>query len=539
MATIHVLVVDGYIDDPAALGVPPYISPMIRSIAGAAMDAGADVTYLSIDHIRKGAEIPEADVSVVLSGNTVPGKYIRSMPMSLKELDKLFPKLKGWRLIGGSAADSDIAEKFDFVIKKDLAASLYDGMTGKEVDERFRNLDEWNRWMLLGADVVKQHQDYPYPLIAEIETYRGCHRYASGGCAYCIEPLKGKPLMRSPEDVLAEATKLRDNGIRNIRIGGQTCIISYGSTDRSDPPKPNVEAVRTLFYGLRDLGFDTIHVDNANPAVISTYPDESEEILKIITECCTPGNVLALGMESADINVIRENNLNSTPEMVLDAVRMINRIGGDRGKNGMPNLLPGLNLIAGLDGETAATYSQNKEFLSKLLDEGLMVRRINIRQVLPIRKEFNVKVNPNRFKKFKEEVRETIDHEMLKRIVPEGTVLKDVYMEIHDGNITFGRQLGSYPLLVGVPYRLELGKTYDIFITDWGMRSITGYEYGFDINNEPMTSVASLPGIGKKRAAKIVMERPFSEFEELSKVIDDVHVSENLKRFIYIKKGKE
>ena len=135
----------------------------------------------------------------------------------------------------------------------------------------------------------------------------------------------------------------------------------------------------------------------------------------------------------------------------------------------------------------------------------------------------------------KEEVRETIDHEMLKRIVPEGTVLKDVYMEIHDGNITFGRQLGSYPLLVGVPYRLELGKTYDIFITDWGMRSITGYEYGFDINNEPMTSVASLPGIGKKRAAKIVMERPFSEFDELSKVIDDAHVSKNLRRFLILK----
>ena len=539
MATIHVLVVDGYIDDPAALGVPPYISPMIRSIAGAAMDAGAEVTYLSVDHIRKGAEIPEADVSVVLSGNTVPGKYIRSMPMSLKELDRLFPKLKGWRLIGGSAADSDIAEKYDFVVKKDLAASLYDGMCGREVNERFRTLDEWNRWMLLGADIVKQHQDYPYPLIAEIETYRGCHRYASGGCAYCIEPLKGKPLMRSPEDVLAEASKLRENGIRNVRIGGQTCIISYGSTDKADPPRPNVEAVRTLFYGLKDLGFDTIHVDNANPAVISTYPEESEEILEIITECCTPGNVLALGMESADINVIRENNLNSTPEMVLDAVRMINRIGGERGENGMPNLLPGLNLIAGLDGETAVTYTQNKEFLSRLLEEGLMVRRINIRQVLPIRKEFNVKVNPNRFKKFKEEVRETIDHEMLKRIVPEGTILKDVYMEIHDGNITFGRQLGSYPLLVGVPYRLELGKTYDIFITDWGMRSITGYEYGFDINNEPMTSVASLPGIGKKRAAKIVMERPFSEFDELSKVIDDIHVSDNLRRFVSIKKENE
>ena len=36
-----VAVIDGYIDDPAALGVPPYISPMIRAVAGAARDAGA------------------------------------------------------------------------------------------------------------------------------------------------------------------------------------------------------------------------------------------------------------------------------------------------------------------------------------------------------------------------------------------------------------------------------------------------------------------------------------------------------------------
>ena len=39
---IVIVLIDGYIDDPAALGVPPYISPMIRSIAGAALDAGAD-----------------------------------------------------------------------------------------------------------------------------------------------------------------------------------------------------------------------------------------------------------------------------------------------------------------------------------------------------------------------------------------------------------------------------------------------------------------------------------------------------------------
>ena len=529
---VRVLLIDGYIDDPAALGVPPYISPIIRAIAGAAMDAGAIVEYLSIDMIRKGKKIDStADISVVMSGNTVPGKYIRSMPMSVNELERILPQLGRNRFIGGSAAETEIGQKFDFVIKKDLAASLYDGIIGKDVEERFRALDEWNRWMVLGADIVRQHQDYPFPLIAEIETYRGCHRYRSGGCSYCIEPLKGKPLMRSPEDILAEARRLKENGVRNVRIGGQTCIVSYGSTDTHDPPRPNPEAVKRLFHGLRDIGFDIIHVDNANPAVIATYPEESSEILRTITECCTPGNVLALGMESSDPAVIRENNLNSTPELTLEAIRMINKYGSERGENGMPRLLPGVNIIYGLDGETADTYDVNLDFLRKLLDENLLIRRINIRQVLPVRREFNVKVNPNRFKKNKEQIRDEIDHEMLKRMVPKGTILKDVFMEIHDGNTTFGRQIGSYPLLVGVPYPLELGRCYDIVITDWGKRSITGIECRFDINKATMTQISGLPGIGKKRAAKIIIAKPLDE-EKLRKAIDDDNVFDALSEYM-------
>ena len=533
---IIIVLIDGYIDDPAALGVPPYISPMIRSIAGAALDAGADrVEYISIDMIRKGKRIPDAAVTVVLSGNTVPGKYLRTMPMSLKELAEITPKLKGWRMISGSAADSKEAEAFDFIIRKDPAASLYDGISGKEVLERYRTLEEWNRWMLLGTDIVTQHQDFPEPLVAEIESYRGCHRYKSGGCSYCIEPLKGKPLMRSPKDILEEAQKLRGLGVRNIRVGGQTCIISFGSEDESETPRPNPKAVRELFEGLREMGFDTIHVDNANPAVISSYPEESEKILNILADNCTDGNVLALGMESADPFVITENNLNSTSEQVMDAVRLINKVGAERGERGMPKLLPGINIICGLDGETKDTYRMDMKILEKIKEEGLMVRRINIRQVLPVRRPFDVKVDQRRFKKFKEDIRENIDQAMLQRIVPYGTILKDVYMELNDGNTTFGRQIGSYPLLVGIPYKVDTDEFHDVFITDWGFRSITGITYPFDINHMPMSSLAGLPGIGKKRASKLVMERPFRSLDELAEVIEDPSVVEKLKDIIVLR----
>ena len=530
---ITVLLVDGYIDDPAALGVPPYISPIVRAITGAALDAGADrLEYLTVDMIRKGARVPAADVSVVMSGNTVPGKYLRSMPMSVRELEALFPKLSGWRLVGGSAADTKIAESFDFVIRKDLAASLYDGMSGKEVGERYRTLDEWNRWMMLGADIVEQHQDFPEPLIAEVESYRGCHRWSTGGCSYCIEPLKGRPLMRSPSDIVAEAEKLRNLGVRNLRVGGQTCIVSYGSEDDSPVPRPNPEAVAELFEGLEALEFDVLHVDNANAAVISSYHDESEQVLETLTRCCTDGNVLALGMETADPRVVIENNLNSTSEQVLDAVRTINRIGGSRGPNGLPRLLPGINIVCGLDGETADTYRMDMDLLRAVRDEGLMVRRINIRQVLPVRREFDVRVDQRRFKRFKEEVRSDIDRVMLERVAPYGTVLRDVYMEIHDGNTTFGRQIGSYPLLVGIPYKVNLDTFQDVFVTDWGFRSITGVTYPFDINSQPMTALAALPGIGKKRASKIVMERPLTGFDDLQRVVEDPHVVDGLRELV-------
>ena len=63
---------------------------------------------------------------------------------------------------------------------------------------------------------------------------------------------------------------------------------------------------------------------------------------------------------------------------------------------------------------------------------------------------------------------------MLQRVAPKGTVLGECYAEIYDGNTTFCRQFGTYPLIVGVKGRLALKKFYNLEITGHMLRSLTG-----------------------------------------------------------------
>lgn len=79
---MRVAIVDGYTDEPAGLGVPPYPDVYARYAAGAVMLAGAGgVRYFTIDQLR--GDWPGSlrllaghDVIVVVAGVTTPGKYL-------------------------------------------------------------------------------------------------------------------------------------------------------------------------------------------------------------------------------------------------------------------------------------------------------------------------------------------------------------------------------------------------------------------------------------------------------------------------------
>jgi radical SAM superfamily enzyme with C-terminal helix-hairpin-helix motif len=539
---MRVVILDGYVDEPSNFGVPPYISPYPRYLAGATRDAGHEWEYVMIDQVRSGHPL-DGDLLVLLSGPIVPGKYLRGLPISEKEILRHANAFEGPRLFGGPLArfrffDEALVEPFDFVSTREVDACLFDFLMDGEWKNRDRTMDEWDRWALLGADVVRAHPDFPDPLTVELDTSKGCVRYLNGGCSFCIEPQYGITKFRPLEGVLAEVRRLAELGAVNFRLGGQADYFSYQAigVGSSLTPQPNVPVLRALLHGIRQEApnLKVLHTDNGDPAMIVAHPDEAIEAMRDLVRYATSGTILSFGLESADPAVTEANNLNIDAEGCLDAIRMVNEVGRQRGENGMPNLLPGLNFVAGLEGETKKTFELNLAFLKRLLADDLWVRRVNIRQVRPVRREFEPTGLYPEFRRFKEAVRTGFDHEMLRRVLPEGTILRDVYLELHEGHVTYGRQIGTYPILVGLSYPLDLNRFIDVRITDHGQRSVTGVEYPLDVNAASLAAISSLPGIGAKRAARIVRARPFSSIAAFTACLDDSAVAEHVEPFLRI-----
>ena len=541
--TLDVTIVDGYVDEPAHFGVPPYLSTYPRYTAGALVDAGVPVdriTYHTIDALRddrqRWRDVDAADLLIYVGGMTVPGKYVGGTPAEPDEVRELAWTASGTTLLGGpvrfgvgerneGATETQRSDlDYEFVAKGDIEAAAYDlvtsGLAG--FGDRMRDNDEIDRWAAQGAFIVEQHPNHPDYLICELETSRGCPYR----CSFCTEPLYGAtPSFRDPASVVGEVASLADYGVRHFRLGRQADILAYGG----DGEAPNPDALRALYAGIHEVvpELGTLHLDNMNPVTIVRWPDLAREGIRIIADHNTPGDTAAFGLESADPVVQEENNLNVTADECFEAVRIVNEEGGYRpADDRLPKLLPGINLVHGLKGERAETFEHNRNFLERVYDAGLLLRRVNIRQVMAFAgtdmSDTGAEIARDHkaaFKRYKREIRETIDNPMLQRLAPPGTVLPDVHLEYHKEGTTFGRQLGTYPLLVGIPGERPLGRRINVAVVDHGYRSVSAVPYPLDVNKASLKELRAIPGIGKQRAGDIVVNRPFGSPREVTEAV--------------------
>ncbi len=550
---MDVAIVDGYVDEPSGFGVPPYVDAPIRYIAGAVKshDRSMGVAYFTIDVLRSSwgpliDKLRGARLLVVYAGITTPGKYLGGTPISVGELEEL-GRIEGpVKVLGGPVAKfgyggeggtkaippSRFRALFDLVVSGDVDLVVYELLKGGLSISRappymthgdYRLLD---MFAVRGAEIVEQHPNHGGNLIAEVETYRSCTRWISGGCSFCTTVRYGPVVFRSEDAIVREVEALYAAGVRHFRLGRQADFYAYMARDtgKADHPRPNVDSISRLLHGIRRVapGLETLHIDNVNPATVYLWQAESAEITKLLVEYGTPGNVAAMGIEAADPRVVKLNNLKVMPEEAYVAVKLISDIGRVRGWNGMPYLLPGINFVAGLPGETKETFRLNMEFLDRLLRDDVWVRRVNIRQVLvfpntPLWRfgTKNVKRHKRYFHAFKRYVRERFDRAMLARVLPRGTVLRSLYAEQHYGEGTYARQPGSYPILAYIPMRVPLRRWLDVVVVDHGMRSVVALPLPIDLNAVPKRALSAVPGIGPSTVARIIASRPISDIRNV------------------------
>ena len=481
-------IIDCYTDEPAGLGVPPYLGTYPRYITGYLNE---DIKYLTIDDLRLWKKyngivkdvkpsqktdittynltvnhrnvneiLQNTDTLIVVLGVHVPGKYLSAIPGTLNEIIPMIKDLRCKKILTGPAVFGTQLFGGRFYEKADL--SVFDKVSYEMFNFKYSDVKDYS---LRGARIINQIPDIR---MMEIETGHGCD---IGKCSFCTEPIKNKVEFREKEDVLDEIKEFYKLGARYFRLGKQTCFYTLPYA---------AELLKEINDNCPDI--KVLHIDNVNPVKVVLDKKNDFEITKAVVKYCTSGNIAAFGVESFDLEVVKANTLNTPPNIAYEAIKILNKYGAERGSDGMPKFLPGINIIFGLRNETKKTHEENMKWLARVYDGGLMLRRINIRQVAIFEgtslfeegKDKFLKKNKKFYWKWRNEIRQKIDWPMLQRIVPSGTVLTNCYAEIYDGNTTFCRQFGTYPLIVGVKGRLPLKQFYDLEITGHMLRSITG-----------------------------------------------------------------
>lgn len=534
---MNACILDCYVDEPACFGVPPFVSPYPRYIFGALVDAGIDearIDYLTIDDIRgRDYRIPAGrDIVFLVGGAVVPGRYLGARIGSAPEISRIIESNPGHQFaVGGLISRLLEPARNAIGVRHDIEKYAHGLALGAPLDAR-RTTGEIARWAPLGAAVVKEHPRYP-DLICEMETYRGCPRQRH--CSFCSEGLMGSVEYRGADDILSEIDALAARGIRRFRLGRQADILQYGSECaeyRNGFPRPSPRGIAPLLAALRERihrgSIEVLNIDNANPGTIAAYPEESALILEDLAETVTPGDTMALGIETFDDALLSGNNLKVTAREAIRAIETINEIGGRR-RNGIPALLPGVNLLHGLSGESMETFEINYRHLAEILDRGLLVKRINIRRIVPFpgtllfenRTPERKKIE-NRFLFYREKIRSDIEGPMLGSLYPPGTVIKGCQVLEGDERRSYGKQIASYSITARFPMSLPLMKFVDALVLGHRERSLAALPLPVSLNGLPAGALGSIPGIGRKRAAEIVLRRPFRSLWEAEPLLEGV-----------------
>lgn len=473
----NVVILDCYTDEPSGYGVRPFLGTHQIHLSQALSFKNQPHRYLTIDDLRSddsddisiinrtknhsGARdiIENADVIYIVMGCFVDYAYFSAKPPKSNEVYELLKDSKAEKVLFYVMASSEgISDdyknsKLCGIVDRTEIGNTYRYILEPEgfflAEPNYKMLDE------ISTEPCQIIPQLDSPIVAEIETGTGCN---TPTCSFCIESKrKARVKYREPKDIIGQVKSLYDDGVRHFRLGRQPNFYHY--------QRQNIDKLEELLSGIRNAcpDLETLHIDNAN--AINVMTEKGIEFTKLIAKYCTSGNIAPLGIESFDDHVREVNNIKGSAEDVINAIRVLNEYGAERDSvTGLPKLLPGINLIHGLPGETEETHKINMKYLKRILDQGWMSARLFYRPITrPTGVTFEGK-DPlaEKYEECYQEIMNEYVMPMQSRVFPEGMIVKGFRELMKKGERAQLRLLTTCSIKAQIPSSEDLSP-YDYF----------------------------------------------------------------------------
>lgn len=470
----EVVILDCYTDEPSGYGVRPYLGTHQLHLSQALAFAGVPHRYLTIDDLRYNSQgrvtgastdlatlntttnrddaialITQAPVIYVVMGCFVDYAYFSCVPPRSAEVYEYLRHTKGKKILfyvmgtlGGISPDYEDSALRGIISDVEHGNTYRYVLTGHGSTPAVNLINpDYGMLASIGGTVPPLLGQLTQPIIAEIETGTGCN---TPTCSFCIEAARSpRVTYRTPRDIIDQVGCLYDAGIRHFRLGRQPNFFHFA--------RQNIEAMERLLSGIRDRCPDLrmLHVDNVN--IVNVITPAGRRIAQLVAQYCTSGNVTPFGIESFDEDVRRATRVAGSADDVFRAIEIINEAGARRGTDGLPMLLPGINLIEGLPGETSSTHERNMAYLRKILDQGLMTYRTYYR-MLTQPTGVSLREPEERSAAYQEHFTEVVESFVLpmqERVYPSvSTVIKGDWECVTLDGVTYARTLGTCSIKV-------------------------------------------------------------------------------------------
>lgn len=175
------------------------------------------------------------------------------------------------------------------------------------------------------------------PFQAYLRIQIGCDKF----CTYCVVPMtRGPEQGRPPEEILAEARLLADQGCREITLLGQTVnSYRYRSGDRTTRLADLLVALHEI-DGIQRLKFVTNHPQDTTVQLLETMRD--------LPKCC---RYLHVPLQSGSNRILRAMKRGYTVEEYRDMMARIREI--------LPETAVSSDFIVGFCGEKEEDFQQS------------------------------------------------------------------------------------------------------------------------------------------------------------------------------------